>query len=108
MILTNTDTNICSLPFSFFLILKFIYLWLCLAFDATHVLFSSCGGQGLLFVEMHVFLTAVASLVSSLEHELQCARASTTAVHSLSLPAPYGIFPDQGLNLRTLHWDVDF
>ena len=44
--------------------------------------FSSCSEQGLLFVEMHGFLTVVASLVA--EHGLQGAWASVAAAHGLS------------------------
>ena len=54
--------------------------------------FSSCGKQGLLFVAVYGLLTAVASVV--VEHKLSCSMAC-------------GIFPDQGLNPRPLHWQTD-
>ena len=33
--------------------------------------------------------------------------ASVVVVHGLSFPTPCGIFPDQGLNLCSLHWQGD-
>ena len=42
---------------------KFLLFWLCWAFLALPRLFSSCGEPGLLFLIVHGFLIAVASLV---------------------------------------------
>ena len=55
--------------------------------------FSSCSEWGLLFVAVHKFLIAVASLVA--EHGLQSA-GSVVVAHGLSCSAACGIFPDQG------------
>ena len=56
-----------------FIIYLFIYLFICLFLAVLGLrccawAFSSCGEQGLLFVAVHVFLIAVASLVA--EHRL--------------------------------------
>ena len=62
-------------------------------------------------------LRAVASL--AVEHRLKGAQAPAAAAHGLrssdsvfaaqllSCPRACGIFPDQGLNPRPLHWQVD-
>ena len=34
-------------------------------------------------------------------------RASVAAVRGLGCPVACGIFPNQGLNVRPLHWQVD-
>ena len=46
----------------------FFFFWLSLVFVAARGLFSSCGEQGLLFVEVRGLLIAVACLVA--EHRL--------------------------------------
>ena len=43
----------------------------------------------------------------SAEHGLSDVWASAVAVHGLSCPMAREIFPDQGLNLRPLHWQAD-
>ena len=47
---------------------QLIYFWLCLGFRCCTWAFSSCGEQGLLFLEVRWLLIAVASLVA--EHGL--------------------------------------
>ena len=59
---------ICCLSFCMTL---FISLWLCWVFIAQQT-FSGCGQQGLLFVEVHGLLIAVASLAA--QHRLQAHR----------------------------------
>ena len=49
-------------------------------------------------------LIALASLVAEQIPGLQ---GSVVVVHGLSCPAACGIFPDQGLNPCTLHWQAD-
>ena len=66
------------------------------------------GGYSL--VEVCVFLTEMTSLVA--EHRLEGAQASAAVgsvvvAHGFSCPTVCGIFPDQGSNLRPLHWQVD-
>ena len=46
-----------------------------------------------------------ASLVA--EHGVSGARALVVVAQGLSCSAARGIFPDQGLNLSPLHWQVD-
>ena len=41
------------------------------------------------------------------EHGLLSLQASVVVVHGLSCPAACGIFPDQGLNPYSLHWQTD-
>ena len=66
-------------------------------------LFSSWGKQGLFFVAMHGFLTAVASLVAP---GLQSV-GSVVVVHGLSCSAAHGIFSDQESTLCLLPWQAD-
>ena len=80
-------------------------------------LLSSCTQQGLSVISVHELLIVVVSLVA--EHGLSGARASVVVApglqrtesvvvaYGLSYPAACGIFPDQGLNLCLLHWQVD-
>ena len=70
-----------------------------------HVGFLWLGGVGALFVAVHSLPTAVASLVA--EHGLQGEWASVAVAHRLSCFAVYGCFPDQGLNLCPLHWQMN-
>ena len=56
-------------PHFFFFLINLIYLFLAaLGRHCWEGAFSSCGERGLLFVAVHVFLIAVASLVA--EHRL--------------------------------------
>ena len=66
--------------------------------------FSSCGEQGPLFIAVHRPLTIAASLVA--EHRLQTRRLSSCGSR-LSCSVACGIFPDQGSNPCTLHWQAD-
>ena len=61
----------------------FVYFWLCWVFVAV-LGFSSCGEWGLLS---------------------SC--GSVIVAYWLSCSKPYGVFPDQGLNLHFLHWQAD-
>ena len=70
----------------------FIYLFVALGLGCNAQAFSSCGERGPLFVVVRGLLITVASLV---------------AKHGLSSPAACGIFPDQGLNLCPVHWQVE-
>ena len=113
---------------SIFFFNKFIYLFtlflaalgLCCCAQA----FSSCGEQGLLFVEVCGLLIEVASLVA--EYRLQArglqqlqhtgsvvvtrrlqSTGSLVVAHGLNCSAACGIFPDQGSNPCPLHWQAD-
>ena len=57
-----------------------------------HAGFIKLGKRGQLFAAVYRLLAAVASVV--MEHRLRCSTAC-------------GIFPDQGLNPRPLHWQPD-
>ena len=74
--------------------------------------FSSCVKQGLLFIEVHGLVVAVASLVVEQGLLLLWGRGSrregsVVVAHGLSCSAACGIFPDQGSNPCLLHWQVD-
>ena len=68
--------------------------------------FSSCSEQGLLFAVVLGFLIAVASLV--LGRGLEVHMGSVAVAHRLSGSTAREIFPDQGLNLCPLNWQVNF
>ena len=68
--------------------------------------------RGCSLVVVHRLLVVVASLVA--EHRLEERRlqklehvGSVVVVHGLSCSMACGIFPDQGLNLYPLHWQVN-
>ena len=74
--------------------------------------FSSCGGQGQLFISVHGLLIAVVSLVA--EHRLWVSRlqwfqysGSVIVVNELSYYATCEIFWDQGSNSCPLHWKAN-
>ena len=87
--------------FKFYL---FIYLFLAvLGLRFCVRAFSSCGKRGPLFIAVHRPLTIMASLVA--EHRLQTRRLSNCG--SRAQPLRGWILPDQGSNLRPLHWQAD-
>ena len=98
---------------SFLKINLFIYLFLAvLGLRCCARAFTGCGEQGLLFVQVHRLLIAVASLVA--EHGLQACRLqqlwhvdSVVVARGLSCSSAHGIFLDQGSNPCPLHWQVD-
>ena len=73
-------------------------------------LFYSCSEQGYSSA-VHRFLLVMASLVA--EHEWALGSmgfgtcGSLALEHGVSCSVACGIFPDQGLNLCLLHWQVD-
>ena len=93
---------------SFFFFFQMIDLFLavlglrCWAFSEWA--FSDCSEQGLIFVVVHGLLIAVASVV---EYRLWGMWASVVVAHRLSCPEAHGIFPDQGSNPCSLHWQAD-
>ena len=85
----------------------FIYLFLFLAVLGLRLCaraLSSCGERGPLFIAVRGPLTIAASLVA--EHRLQTCRLSSCGSRS-SCSSACGIFPDQGSNSCTLHWQAD-
>ena len=85
--------------------------------------FSSCGERGLLFIAVRGPLIVVASLVA--KHRLQAhglqqlshtgsvvvarglqSTGSAVVAHGLSCSVACGIFPDQGSNPCSLHWQA--
>ena len=89
----------------FFLIIYFTLFLVVLGLPRCVRAFSCCNKQGPLFITVHRLLIMVASLVAERRlwaHRFQQLRYSGSRT---GLDAPwYGIFPDQGLNLCTLHW----
>ena len=74
--------------------------------------FSSCGKRGPLFIAVCGPLSIAASVVA--EHRLQTrgaqapdAQSSVVVAHGSSCSAACGIFPEQGSNLRALHWQAN-
>ena len=67
--------------------------------------FSSCSERWLLFVVMLGLLIVLASLIS--QHRFQASLDSVVVVYNLSCPEACGIFLDQGLNPRPLHWQAE-
>ena len=65
--------------------------------------FSSCSKRELLLLAVHGLLILVASLV--VEHRFQGTGLVVGA--QAYLPLACRIFPEQGLNLYPLHWQVD-
>ena len=74
--------------FGFLCFFKFIYLfiyfWLRWVFIAACTLSLSCGKRGLLFVEVHGFLTGVASLVAELGLQQLWRAGSVVVARTLS------------------------
>ena len=115
--------RIFALNFSF--ILKFYLFLAALGLHCCVRAFSSCGERGLLFVSVRRLLIAVASLLlwSTGSRRMgfsSCgvralvvvacrlwSAGSVVVAHGLSCSATCGIFPDQGLNPRPLHWQAD-
>ena len=60
--------------------------------------------EGYSLVAVCRLLFTVTSFVA--EHRLQ-GTGSVVVVYGVSCSVAYGIFPDQGLNLCLLHWQVD-
>ena len=63
---------------------------------------SSSREWGLLFLAVHRLLIAAASR----DGARTLAQISVVVVHGLGCPMACGIFSDQGLKLRPLHWQV--
>ena len=84
-----------SLSLSFF-------FWLCWIFVTVHRLspgaasegYSSCNAQASSLVAEHTWALVVAHVLSSYRLRFSC-------------PMACGILPDQGLNLCSLHWQMD-
>ena len=88
----------------FFVLILFIYLWLCWAFVSVRGLSlvaasgghcsSRCAGLSL---SWPLLLRSTGSRRAG----------SVVVAHGPSCPPACGIFPDQGSNLRLLHWQAD-
>ena len=94
-----------SLVCSFF---KFIYLYLYLFLAVLGLrfcarAFSSCSKRGPLFIVVRRPLTIVSSLVGSTGSRYA---GSVVVAHGPSGSAACGIFPDQGSNPCSLHWQA--
>ena len=108
----------------FFKILLFIYFWLCWVCVAVWVFFQLqlvratpelwCAGFSLWWLLLLQSTGSRAHGFQQLQHmglvavdpSLQ-GTGSVIEVHRLSSSIACGIFPDQGLNLCLLHWQVD-
>ena len=85
-----------------------IYFWLHWVLVAVHGLFSSCGAWASHCCGFSCCRAQALGVRASVvvARGLQSA-GSVVVVHRLSCSAACGIFPDQGLNLCPLHWQVD-
>ena len=81
----------------------FIYFWLCWVFVAVRRLFSSCGKQTL----RRGARASHCSGFSCCGTRALGMQASVVVAHRPSSSAACGIFPDQGSNPRSLHWQAD-
>ena len=93
-------SSLCSIPLLFFFFKQVFYLLIIFGCAGSSLLLGlspvgASGGDSLVVV--HVLLTIVASLV--IQHGLYA---------GFRYPVGCGIFPDQGSNSGTLHWQVDF
>ena len=77
----------------------FFLLLVALGIRCCEQAFSSCGKWGLLFTAVHSFSCCGAGALGS--------PASVIVVRTLGCPSASEIFPDLGLNLPPLHWQVD-
>ena len=94
----------------------FVFIFGCAGASLLQGLFSSCGEQGLLFIEVYGLLIVVASLVAEYGLRAQASvvvvprlqsTGSIAVMHGLNCFAASGIFPDQRLNPCLLHWQAD-
>ena len=94
----------------------FVFSFGCAGASLLQGLFSSCGEQGPLFIEVYGLLIVVASLVAEYGLRAQASvvvvprlqnTGSIAVMHGLSCFAASGIFPDQALNPCFLHWQAD-
>ena len=60
-----------------------------------------------IFLYVCIYLWLCRVLVAVCKRSSRCAGLSLAVVLGLRCPAACGIFPDQGPNLRPLHWKVD-
>ena len=77
----------------------------CAGSSLLHAGFLELQGAGLLFLAAWGLLVAAASLVA--DRGLWGAQASVVVTRWLSCPVACGIFLDQGLKPRPLHWQMD-
>ena len=83
----------------------YLFIFGCAGSLSLFGLFSSCIERRLPIIAMRRVLIVVTPLVAV--HRLQGVRASVVMAHRLGCSVSCGIFPDQGLNLCLLHWQVD-
>ena len=99
-------------PISLLSFFFFNYFWLCWVFVAALRLSLVAASGGYSSLRCAGFslrwLLLLWSTGSRHEGFSSCgARASVVVAHGLSCSVACGIFPDQGLNLCPLHWQVD-
>ena len=79
--------------------------WLHWVFAAVNRLSLVVASRGYSLAEVRGFLIVMASLVA--EHGLWGTGFSSWGTHGLSYLVACVIFPEEGLNLCPLHWQVD-
>ena len=87
-----------------------IYLWLCQVFVAAQAV-SSCSEWGCSSFQSEGFSFWQLLLLQSTGSRARAPQLQhvglVVVAHELSCPEAYGIFPDQGSNPRSLHWQAD-
>ena len=110
--------------FKKFICLFYLFILAVLGLCCCERAFSNCGKRELLFIAVRGLLIVVASLAA--EHGLQArglqqlqhvvsvvvahglqSTGSVVVTQELSCSAACGVFPDQGLNPCSLHWQAD-
>ena len=94
------------------LFILFIYFWLCWVFIVVHGLSLVAVSRGYSLLQCVGFslqwLLLLRSTGSRHAGFSSCGtQASVVVAHGLSCSVACGIFPDQGLNPRPLHWQAD-
>ena len=111
----NYNSSLYLKIYIYIYIYRYIFIYLILGMLGLHFFdqaLPSCGKWGILFIVVHGFLIAVASLVA--ENRLQACglqqlqpMGSVVVALGLSCSIACGIFLDQGSNLCALHLQTD-
>ena len=88
------------------LLYKFINFWLCWVFVAVWAFSLVAESRDSSLDAMCRSLVVLAFLLAEHRLSVRGALVSAVVVHRFSCPLACGVFPDGGLNLCPLHWQV--